>query len=219
MSKSVKGDPVRPKRSYDASGRQEQARRSRIAMLVAGQKLFLEHGYAPTTMKMVAAEAGVSTQSVYQVFGNKPGLVKALVDVAIVGDDEPIPLMEREFVQRNMAEPDPRQKLLDYGAHLAEVAPRVNPIALVVRDAAASDPAARDVWDQMQTERLTGMTHFARHLRTEKYLRKGVSEAEARDVLWTFNSLELWDLLVRQRGWSPAKYGRWIGDQLAAALL
>ena len=210
---------VKPKRSYDASRRQEHARQNRAAMLDAARAFFVEHGYAPTTIKMVAAAAGVSTQSVYQVFGNKPGLVKALVDVAIVGDDQPVPLMEREFVQRNMAEPDPRKKLTDYAAHLEGVGARAQPILLVVRDAAATDPAAADVWEQLQRERLTGMSHFAHHLRAEKHLRKGVTEAEARDVLWTFNSLELWDLLVRQRGWSARRYSRWIGDQLVAALL
>ena len=212
-------EPVKEKRAYDASRRREQALRNRQTMLDAGRTLFLEHGYAGTTVKMVAAEARVSTQSVYQVFGNKPGLVKALVDVAIVGDDEPIPLMEREFVRANMAEPDPRKKLIDYGAHLAEVGPRVNPIALVVRDAAAGDATAAEVWQQMQEERLTGMTHFARHLRAGKHLRAGLSEAEARDVLWTHNSAELWDLLVNQRRWAPERYGTWVGRQLIAALL
>ena len=210
---------VKPKRSYDASRRQEFARRHRAAMLDAARSLFVEHGYASTTIKMVAAAAGASTQSVYQVFGNKPGLVKALVDVAIVGDDEPVPMMEREFVRQNMAEPDPRKKLTDYGAHLEEVAPRANPILLILREAAAADAAAAGVWEQSQQERLTGMTHFARHLRVEKHLRKGVSETDARDVLWTFSSLEIWDLLVRQRGWSTRRYGRWVGDQLVAALL
>ena len=123
---------VKPKRAYDASRRREQAHESRRAMLDAGRGLFLEHGYANTTIPMVAAEAGVSVQTVYKAFENKPGLVKALVDVALVGDDEPVPMMEREFVQRNMAEPDPRKKLLDYGAHLAEIAPRAEPILLVV---------------------------------------------------------------------------------------
>jgi AcrR family transcriptional regulator len=219
MARQVKGNQATGKRSYDSTLRREQAGRNRQAMLEAGRALFLEHGYAGTTMKMVAAEAGVSMQSVYQVFANKPGLVKALVDVAIVGDDQPIPLMEREFVQGNMAEPDPRKKLTSYGAHLAVVGPRVHPIALIVRDAAAADPTAGEVWQQMQEERLTGMTHFARHLRAGKYLRTGVSEAEARDVLWTYNSAELWDLLVHQRRWTAKRYGQWIGSQLIAALL
>lgn len=212
-------DPVKPKRAYDASRRQEQASRHRLAMLAAGRTLFLAHGFANTTMNMVAAEAGASVQSVYKVFGNKAGLVKTIVDVAIVGDDEPIPLMEREFVQRNMAEPDAHKKLADYGAHLGAVAPRVNPILLIVRDAGSSDASAAEVWQQMQTERLTGMTHFAQHLAADRHLRHGVSTKEARDVLWTHNSVELWDLLVKQRGWTNRRYGRWIGDQLTAALL
>jgi AcrR family transcriptional regulator len=211
--------PVKPKRPYDASRRRLQARASRRAMLDAGRKLFLAHGYANTTIPMVAAEAGVSVQTVYKGFENKPGLVKALVDTALVGDDEPVPMMEREFVQRNMAEPDARKKLLDYGVHLAEIAPRAQPILLVVRDAGAVDPGAAEVWQRLQAERLTGMTHFAQHLRSERFLRRGVTTAEARDVLWTHNSVELWDLLVRQRGWTAARYGRWVGDQLVAALL
>jgi AcrR family transcriptional regulator len=210
---------VKPRRTYDGSRRREQARRTRAATLDAGRRLFLEHGYANTTITMVAEEAGVAVQTVYKAFANKPGLVKALVDVAIVGDDEPVPLMEREFVQRNMAEPDPRKKLTDYGEHVADVAPRVNPLLLIVRDAAAGDVGAAEVWEQMQTERLTGMTHFAEHLRAGRHLRRGVSATEARDVLWTHNSVELWDLLVRQRGWSDARFGRWVGRQLVAALL
>jgi AcrR family transcriptional regulator len=188
-------------------------------MLDAGRRMFLEHGYAATTIAMVAEDAGVATQTVYKAFGNKPGLMKAIVDVAIVGDDEPVPMMEREFVRRNMAEPDPARKLRDYGAHITEVGPRVNDLALLVRDAAAADPAAAGIWDQMQEERLTGMTQFARHLRDGGHLRRGVSVDEARDVLWAHNSVELWDLLVNQRGWSPKRYGRWVGNQLVAALL
>lgn len=210
---------VKPKRAYDASRRREQARESRRAMLDAARRLFLAHGYADTTMPMIAEEAGVSVQTLYKAFENKPGLVKALVDVALVGDDEPAPMMEREFVQRNMAEPDARKKLLDYGAHLAEIAPRAQPIMLVVRDAAAVDGGAAEVWQRLQAERLTGMTHFAQHLKSERFLRRGVSVAEARDVLWAHNSVELWDLLVRQRGWTAARYGRWVGNQLIAALL
>ena len=212
-------EAVKPKRRYHAPRREEQARQSRQAMLDAGRHLFLEHGYAGTTIGMVAEDAGVATQTVYKVFGNKPGLMKAIVDVAIVGDDEPVPMMEREFVRRNTAEPDPAQKLRDYGAHLAIVGVRVNALALLVRDAAAADPAAADIWEQMSAERLTGMTHFAHHLRDGGHLRRGVSVAEARDVLWAHNSVELWDLLVNQRGWAAKRYGRWIGDQLVGALL
>jgi AcrR family transcriptional regulator len=210
---------VNSSRSYDSSRRQAQARQTRLAVLDAARRLFLELGFSSTTMAAVAADADVSVETIYKLFGNKPGLVKAVFDVAIVGDDEPIPLMQREFVQRNIAEPDPRKKLIAYGAHLAVVSPRACPIQLVVRDAAATDAGAAEVWARLQTERLTGMTVFARHLREGGHLRKGVTMEEARDVLWTHNSVELWDLLVNQRQWSSKRFGKWIGQQLIAALL
>jgi AcrR family transcriptional regulator len=209
----------RQPRRYDASGRQEQARRNRRTVLDAAHRLFVAQGYAKTTVAAVAAEAGVSVETVYKGFTNKPGLVKAVFDVAVVGDDEDVPMLEREFVARNTAEPDPRRKLEGYGEHLATVAPRIGPILLVVRAAAASDAGAAEVWEQLQAERLTGMAVFAQHLDGAGFLREGVTRDEARDVLWTHSSVELWDLLVRQRGWSNPRFGRWVGHQLIAALL
>ena len=213
--KSSNGQP----RRYDASGRQEQARRTRRTVLEAAHRLFLDRGYAATTVAAVAGEAGVSVETIYKSVGKKPELAKAVFDVAVVGDDEDVPMIEREFVARNMAEPDPVRKLEAYGDHLAVTAPRVSPILLVVRAAAASDVGAAAVWEQLQTERLTGMTMFAGHLDDGGHLRAGMSRDEARDVLWTYNSVELWDLLVSQRGWTNDRFGTWIGHQLVAALL
>jgi AcrR family transcriptional regulator len=212
-------EAVNRRRSYNSTQRQEQARRTRRAVLAAAHELFVTRGYAATTINTVAADAGVSVETVYKAFGNKPGLVKAAFDVAVVGDDEPIPMMQREFVRRTSAEPDPRKKLEGYGVHVADVGARTGRILLAVRAAAATDPGAADVWAELQAERLTGMTAFARHLHDGGYLRTDVSANEARDVMWTYNSVELWDLLVNQRGWSPKRFGRWVGDQLIAALL
>ena len=210
---------VNPRRTYDASNRQEQARRTRQAVLDAARERFLHDGYARTTVAAIAADAGVSVETVYKSFGNKPGVVKALFDVAVVGDDEPVPMLQREFVARNIAEPDARRKLAAYGEHLAEVAPRANPIQLVVRDAAASDKAAAAVWRQLGAERLGGMTAFATHLHEGGHLRAGITMEDARDVLWTMISVEVWDLLVNERGWPVERYGTWVGEQLIAALL
>jgi len=210
---------VKPPRRYDSKIRGEQARRTRRAVLAAAHRQFVEQGYAATTVAAVAAEAGVSVETVYKTFRNKPALAKATFDVAVVGDDEPVPMMDRDFVRQNRAEPDPRKKLNDYADEFARRSPRVGPLLLVVRDAAATDAGAAAVWEQLQQERLVGMTAFAQHLRDSGHLRAGVSWQEARDVLWTHNSVELWDLLVRQRAWSTKRYGKWIGQQLVAALL
>ena len=106
-----------------------------------------------------------------------------------------------------------------YGEHLTSVAPRHVPFQLVILDAAANDPDAAKVWSQLQTERLRGMMMFANSLAADGHLREDVTATEARDVLWTYNSAELYRLLVIERRWSAKRYGRWIATALVAALL
>lgn len=212
-------DPVKPRRVYDATARQDQARHRRRVVVECAQRLFLERGFAGTTMGDVAGASGVSVQNVYKVFGNKVGLAKAVFDAAIAGDDAPVPMTERASLLKVRKENDPRRKLHFYGEHLAAVAPRHVPFQLVILDAAANDPDAAEVWDQLQAERLRGMAMFADDLASHGHLRKGVSAAEARDVLWTYNSAELYRLLVLGRRWSPRRYGRFVATALIAALL
>jgi AcrR family transcriptional regulator len=166
-----------------------------------------------------ALVVGVSVQTVYKAFGNKARLAKAVFDVAMAGDDDAVPMLQRASLSRVRDEPDARAKFRLYGEFLAEVAPRHVPVQLVIRDAATSDPEAREAWAQLQAERLNGMTLFARALHDDGHLRPGVSANEARDVLWTYNSAELFQLLVLERGWSPKRYGRWIAAGLISALL
>lgn len=212
-------DVVKSPRRYDSTRRQEQARLTRRAILGAARGLFLEYGYAGTTMAAVAKSAGVSVETVYKAFGNKAGLVKGVFDVAIVGDDDPVPMLQREFVARIEAEPDPRRKLRLYGEHLSSAGPRAGALQLLVRAAAAGDAEAATIWEQMLTERLFGNGEFARHLDERGHLRPDVSREEARDALWVYNSVELYDLLVVQRGWDAERYGRWIAEALITALL
>lgn len=207
------------RRQYDSSGRREHARRNRAAIIGAARDMFLDRGFAAATVPAIASAAGLSVQTVYKVFGTKPRLAKAVFDVAMAGDDEPVPMLQRTALARVRDEPDPRTKLHRYGEFLAAVAPRHVPIQLVIRDAAAVDPDARTVWAELQAERLKGMAQFARALHGAGHLRAGVSIAEARDVLWTYNSAELFELLVIERKWSPKRYGRWVADALVAALV
>lgn len=212
MSEVVKG-----RKPYDASSRQEQARASRRHVLATATRMFLERGYSDTTVPAVARAAGVSPQNVYKAFGNKPGLLKAVFDVAMAGDDEPLAMMQREALTRVREEPDPSEKLRLYGRFIADTAPRHTPIQLLARAAAATDPEAAAIWDQLCAERLHGMTLFARGL--AEHLRDDVTVDDARDLLWTHNSPELYDLLVNARGWSPERFGQWLSASLIAALL
>ncbi len=212
MSEVVKG-----RKPYDASSRQEQARATRRHVLATATRMFLDRGYSGTTVPAVARAAGVSPQNVYKAFGNKPGLLKAVFDVAMAGDDEPLAIMQREALTRVREEPDPSEKLRLYGRFIADTAPRHTPIQLLARAAAATDPEAAAIWDQLCAERLHGMALFARGL--AEHLRDDVTVDDARDLLWTHNSPELYDLLVNARGWSPERFGQWLSASLIDALL
>ena len=105
------------------------------------------------------------------------------------------------------------------GVLAMEVAPRVAPVLLLVRDAAASDPELARLQAEMDAARLTRMTHNARTLLKGGHLRRGITLDEAADVLWTYSSPELYDMLVIRRGWAVERYGRFIADAMIAALL
>jgi AcrR family transcriptional regulator len=190
-------------RRYDSSRRQARARESRAAVLRAALDRFLDQGYSSTTIAQVAADADLSVETVYKTFGNKAGLLKAVFDVAVAGDDEPVPMIERDDIQRVIAEPDATRKLALYFDHFV--------------NAAATNDDANAVWQQLRREQLEAMTQFARDLDGTGQLR--VSAMTARDLLWTYHSLELYELLVLERGWSRNRYRAFLLDALVAALL
>jgi len=205
------------KRRYDASRRQEQARENRRRVLDAARRLFLERGYADAAMPEIAKAAGVSVQTVYKTFANKATLLKAVFDVSVAGDDEPVPMAERDVIAAIQAEPDAARKITMYLEHFAQTAPRTVPLQLLARDAAGADHAAADVWAQMRREMLTAMTYFSADLAATGQLR--VAQEEARDILWTCHSPEVYELLVLERGWPVERYGRFLTDTVISALL
>jgi AcrR family transcriptional regulator len=111
-----------------------------------------------------ATDAGVSVETVYKAFSNKAGLLKALFDQAVAGDDSPVEMAERDVIRQIAAEPDPVRKIAGYCQLLAETMPRAAPLQLLARAAAAADPGAAAVWAQTRQETLTAMTLFARNL-------------------------------------------------------
>jgi AcrR family transcriptional regulator len=208
---------VKPKRRYDSTGRQAQARRNRQAILDAAQRQFLEGGYAATTIAAVAAEAGVSVETVYKAFGGKPGLVRAIYDRGLEGP-EPVPAYRRADEMRER-ETDPRAIIRNWGTIASEVSSVVSPIERLVRAAAASDHDMAALLQAHNDLRERRARHHARFLKERGYLREGVSVAQATDILWTCTSDELYDLLVTQRGWSPPRFARFLADFMINALL
>lgn len=205
------------KRRYDSSTRRARADVARQRVLASARELFLADGYASTTVAGVARSAGVSPETVYKAFGGKPGLAKAVFDLGIAGPGVTPTDRRAAAVSRDVS--DPVERLRAFGGFVAEVTPRVAPLMLLVRSAAEHDPELAEVWKQMTGERLASMARHARRLFADGHLRVGVSAEEARDVLWAYSSADLYDLLVRQRGWDVERYGRWVGDAYVAALL
>ena len=206
----------KPRRSYDTSRRRERARRQRAVTLERARELFLHRGYAATTVEAIAEAAGVSAATIYKSHGGKVGLVRDLCAQALAGEG-PVPAEQRSDDLR--AADDPRSLIEGWGALVAEVSPRVSPLLLVLRAAAAIDPEAEVVYADLDRARLERMAENARHLARRGHLRASVSEAHARDILWLCSSPELYDLLVQQRGWSPGELGAFVVDTMSAMVV
>ncbi len=207
------------KRPYESTRRQEQARLTRRAILDAAAALFVEPGYAATPLTTIAAKAGVAVQTVYKIFNSKSALLSALVDVIVAGDDEAVPLAQRQFAADIQALSDARAKLARYAVHLAETHARQAQVMLALAGAATVDPDAAAIWRKNLDERRTGMTMFAADLASTGQLRPEHTVDTAADVLWLAMDVRNYDWLVRQRGWPPERFQRWYVDTVAAALL
>jgi AcrR family transcriptional regulator len=208
---------VKRTRRYDSARRQDAALRRRAAVVEAASRRFLREGFAGATIARIAADAGVSEETVYKAFGNKVALVRAIRDQALAGA-APVHA-ERRSDRMQASQKDPRQLIRGWGILTMEVAPRVAPVLLLVRDAAASDPELARLQEELDAARLTRMTHNAQTLLRGGHLRQGISLDAATDVLWTYSSPELYELLVIKRGWAVERYGRFIADAMIAALL
>jgi AcrR family transcriptional regulator len=208
---------VKPKRPYDSARRREQARQTRAAILEAARQRFLDDGFAPTTIAAIANDAQVSVDTIYKAFGGKPGLVNAICQQALSGEG-PVPAEVRsDSLQAH--ERDPRQIIRGWGKLTAEIAPRVAPILLLVRAAATADPEMARLQSQLGAQRLERMTDNARNLANTGGLHHGLSVKRAAEIMWTYSSPELYELLVLTRGWPLKHYSTFIADAMIAVLL
>jgi AcrR family transcriptional regulator len=208
---------VKRSRSYDSTRRREQARQTRERIVRTAEKQFLEGGYAATSVAAIAAEAEVSVDSIYKTFGGKPGLIRAIFERALEGQG-PVPAEQRSD-RLQAEETDPRRIIDGWGRFVTELSPRGAPIVLLIRDAAATDPELVALLEEIDASRMRRMTANARRFQRAGHLRPGMSVRAAADVMWTYSSPELYDLLVLRRGMSLPRFGRFVADAMAAALL
>jgi AcrR family transcriptional regulator len=204
--------------SRRGGGRGAQARATRRRIIDAAALLFVADGYAATTLEQIAERAGVAVQTVYFHFGNKRTVLKEAVDVAAVGDDEPVALLERPFFEQLDAEPDPRRLIALWVQGGRDILVRIAPIMRVVRDAAGIDPDMAAQWTTNEQQRAVAYRVFAQQLADRGALEPSMSVDDATDIVLALVSIEVY-LLLAARGWSPQRWERWITTMLTAALL
>lgn len=208
------------KRSYSSPSRELQARATRTAILRAAAELFVDPGYARASVAAVARRAGVTAQTIYNVFGSKQALLKAAYDVTLAGDDEPVPLARRPDVVAMYQLTDPAEFVRAYAALGRRVAERVAPLMVQISAGATTgDPDLIEHQRVTDGERLVGTGMVVRRVIDLGGLAPGLTFEVARDRIWTLNSAEVWHLLTGARGWTGDDYQDWIGDQMCAAIL
>ncbi|HEX9122496.1 MAG TPA: helix-turn-helix domain-containing protein [Actinomycetota bacterium] len=210
---------VKSRRTYDSPRRREQARATRRALLDAARELFIEGGYVATTIEAIAARAGVSPETVYATFKSKRLLLSALIDVSMAGDDAPVPILERAWVEELRDELDPHRRLQVLAKNGRSILERVAPIYEVLRGAAAADPEIASLWELNKAQRFAGQSELVRILAARSSLRAGLTVRTAADILFAIGSPETYRLLVVDRGWSADRFERWYTDTLARLLL
>jgi AcrR family transcriptional regulator len=200
------------RRSYQSARRQEQARRTRDRILAAATQQFLATGYAGTTVKAVAAAAGVSVPTVEAAFGTKARLLKAAIDVATAGDDSPVAMLDRAWAVRAGARPDAGGFVAEFAAALTTSARRAAGLVLAALDAAPLDEEIGAVAAQMAAQREVMAAWLVDGLGRRGPLREGLDRAEATDTVWLLMDPAVFTRLTGSRGWPPARFQAWFAD-------
>jgi AcrR family transcriptional regulator len=198
--------------------RVRDAPRTRRRMLEAARELFVRNGYGATTLKEIADRAGVAVQTIYFTFGNKRVLLKELVDVSIAGDLEPVATMDRPWFQEALAAPTAEAHLRLHVRGTRGILERVAPIVEMLRAAGSADPALAGQWDGDADPRFAVHLEAARSLVAKPRARAGITAEHAADLLFGVLSPELYQVFVRDRGWSPEQWESWAADTLVSQL-
>jgi AcrR family transcriptional regulator len=214
MDRNVKTRPP-----YEGAVRQARTRRTRAAVVEVAKGLFVERGYAATTIEAISDRSDTPQATVYRLFSSKLGILKAVLDVSVGGDDEAVAMVDRPQVRVLLSDEDPKKQLAGFVALLREVMARVGPVHRILADAARSDEDAASLLAEIARQRHEGQRRIARLLARSGALRPGLRERDAADIVHALASPEMYGLLVFDRGWSGERYEKWLRSILIDQLL
>ncbi len=204
-------------RSYDASGRRAEAQERRRRVVESARELFLEQGYASTSIADIARAAGVSAPMIYAAFDGKAGILGRVVDVAVGGDDEDILVRDRPESREAVSAADPAARLRAIAQQAARINERVGRVLEIVHSVSGADPSVAALRESLtEAIRSDTKTAAAASLRD---LRPDLSVDEIADVLRLMAWHTTWHALVVEGGWSQERYAEWLGDALVRLLL
>lgn len=207
------------KRRYQSAVREESARRTRQAVIAAAAGLFTARGYTATSLADIAAAAGVARPTVFAVSGSKAALLRQVLDQALAGDDEPVPVAERPWFRPVWDAPTQEGVLGAYAQVCTLIGGRAARAFETVRRAADASSEVAELWETLQTNRRSGARMVVKRLLALGALSPGLTTATATDVLWIFNDPAHYGALVHQCGWPETAFTNWLALQMQHAVL
>jgi TetR/AcrR family transcriptional regulator of autoinduction and epiphytic fitness len=206
-------------RGYRSPRRETQARQTRARIIAAAGRRFLAHGYSGTTMRAVALDAGVALPTVELAFRTKARLLKAVIDVAIAGDDEHAAMLERGWATRAQSIAEPADFVAAFTRVLTDSAERAAGLAAAALEAARADEDIAAVAAQLMSQRQVMAAWLVDGIMLRSALRDGTSRADAVDTVWTLMDPVIFRRLTEDRHWPPSRFERWFGDSVTRLLL
>jgi len=203
----------------DGAASQARTRRTRAAVVEAARTLFVERGFAATTIEAISDLSDTPQATVYRLFSSKFGILKAVLDVSIAGDDLAVPMVDRPRVRALLDDPDPVRQLTGFAALLRELLARTAPVHRLLADAAKSDADAASLLAALAGQRHEGQRRIAKSLARSGALKPELRERDAADIIHALASPEVYGLFVFDRGWSGERYEAWVRTILVDQLL
>jgi AcrR family transcriptional regulator len=181
--------------------------------------MFLERGYAGATMRAIAAAADVSVPTVESLFGTKARILKAAIDVAIAGDDEPISVLDRSWTGAALLTESVDEFLSIVASVVGPAQARSAGLVLAVFEGSSTDSELADLSAQMVAQRGSTAEWLVDALTRKAPLRAGCTRHEAIDTVWILMDPAVFDRLVRQRRWTQQQYQGWFARSARRLLI
>jgi AcrR family transcriptional regulator len=213
------GPGGKPSRTYRSAQRAAQAQDTRRRIVSSATEQFASAGYPATTMRSIAAAAGVSVASIELAFGSKARLLKAAIDVAIAGDHDSVAVLDRDWATAARATATVEDFLTAIARTLRPAMTRSAGLVLAAFDAAETDPTLRELAEQLATQRAATVAWIIDGIGDRAALRAGLTRRHAIDQVWLLMDPAVYQRLTRYRGWSPADYEKWFTDTITRLLL